>query len=820
MSRALLIVLALLISPSASEEYISYKDKQTAKDADAAVTKYCTTQDADNAVDAAEAKENLQDALGGKNFLLDSMKESKDPDEFSDKLGEEVSGAAGSAVMPFFLAAIAWLMFWCFCCTACPCCKKCRCGKGYHKHGIPHKVIGALPVALAFFMTIVGSATSDGGAATMVAGFENMACESAELLNGTLQGTTGTLSFIGLLPALQVMKGVEDSLNDGSAFMVGLDNTLADTKIVSDAIAIASSTLDSMSNVMDLTATSVQTVGSPATSTYRKCVFCETLKGILATASTELQGGIGQALANARNEVAGQLNMEKRQELQKTVRDSASPMMQMKDSFVTNIGWMVDPSVDLTGPLKSSIPPAVSIVFMGAFFATFAGACSVGSCVAKEKTPEGKHSKIPHRCACCSWAISLPLAMLCFIIGGILYAFSLPLSAICLIMDDIDGDMIKDIAPAINLNITGPGGDNMIKMFDNCINPENKSLNANFLDLIVIVNETDGTEKTMREELQNTVSQPINDKFDQLGGGGGSVSLADSDGIKTLIGTIRNNSIQSMILATPTEMQADSKFSALATATQVLQDGLGGSMGCSPHVYEGNTIPGMTTFIDEVMTKGSDATVVPTTVCSRTWKERSCGADAVCTAGDEYMKLYLDMTDASLTTYRCDVWERDDGTECDTYDFADVAACLRADGTMKVKTKTCNFADFKVWYSKADERIQKAFEYVDSAVAAKQSGIATGLKNLVYDNMLNPLFSIFDGVSCGWLPGFWQATVDSLCFQGVYGMRRIGQGYILTAFFIVILAINMYVVWRRSIDNVNEDSGAVEELPESQNEVW
>jgi hypothetical protein len=195
-------------------------------------------------------------------------------------------------------------------------------------------------------------------------------------------------------------------------------------------------------------------------------------------------------------------------------------------------------------------------------------------------------------------------------------------------------------------------------------------------------------------------------------------------------------------------------------------------------------------------------------------QERTCTGDAtgVCAAGNEFKKLFKYIVDG--TGWRCDIWEDQYGNDCDVYDMSNTtgSTCIHPNGQMVPKQKTCTFSEFKIWYGKSRQRIQKSLQYVDTAVAAKSSGITTDLKDLVFQYMINPLFRMFDGLNCGFLPGFWQATVDSLCFQGVYGMRKIGSGYNLTAFFIMILAISMYILWRRTIDNVNNFT-PVEEVP-------
>jgi len=805
----------LIAVSEASEAYITAKDTETADEAERAVTKYCTADLAgDDVADPEEAKQNLVDALGGENPILDAMMDSEDNDEFGQKLGDNISSALMSSVLPFLLAGVCWTLLGCYCCTAIPCYKKlpcCRPCKVKQQHGVVCKVLAVVPVAFAFLMTIVGSATASGGSSTMIDGFNNMACESATLLDTTLVGQEGDYAFIGLLPALEIMRDVEGILEDNSQFMLSLDATLADTKIVSEAVEIATSALDTMSGVLSSTATSVQsTTQTGYTSTYRKCEYCTTLGDLLTSASSGLSSGIGQALANARNEVNDQLTPTKRAELRNTIRQSAQPMLELKKSFINSIGAFVQPDSDPLAPVKELLPLAVSLVFMGAFFVTFCGFCSTGWCVVRERTSSGKPSKGPHRIACCAWSLSFIFAIFCFILGGILSGVSIPLASICLIMDDVDGQMVRDIAPALELNITGESGESIIGLLDNCINPANKSLNANFLDLITIKNETDGTNETMRALMQTTVSAPINAVFEGITAtSSGGATLADSQAIVDLLAAIQANPIEKVIIVDGTQMGDDSQYQALSTsANNDIKGALTATtMACADHTLSGNTLPGMSKFIDAFNNAFSSTSDAGATYCpagsNADLMLRNCGGDAVCTAGNHFKTLFKHMIDAN--TWRCDVWQDEAGNECDVYDMSTTTGslCIHTDGTMSKYEKTCTFDEFKTYYAKNHQRIQKVFQYVDYAVAQKTSAITTNLKDLVYEFMIDPLFSMFDGLSCGFLPGFWQATVDSLCYQGVYGLRRIGQGYTLSAFFIMILGISMYILWRRTIDNVN-----------------
>merc|ERR1712003_128009 len=85
--------------------------------------------------------------------------------------------------------------------------------------------------------------------------------------------------------------------------------------------------------------------------------------------------------------------------------------------------------------------------------------CSTVSCFAlHEKNNNAKVGVNPyhrsmHRCACVTWCCAFLYAFVAFFIGGLLYAASVPLSSTCLIMDDVNSQVLTDIAPAVGIDL-------------------------------------------------------------------------------------------------------------------------------------------------------------------------------------------------------------------------------------------------------------------------------------------------------------------------------------------------------------------------------
>jgi len=828
MTKAFLVLAALLAAPASGASnsgsaYITAKDLEVASDSSLTAIKYCGVAEDPDAATPAEARETLLAALGGTNIVLEAMEDSKDKEELKTQVQENFQEAFIQMVMPIVFAIVCIICLGCFGCTAVPCFKNiscCRCCKKERETSCLMKGVCCLPIVLCIVMTIVGVATATQGSTTMVSGFESMACASADLLNSTLQGKQTEPTFIGLLPGLTTLEGIDRSLNNGSGFMIDLTVILDDTVAVTEAIRIASGVLSTFGDVMALPANTAPTFASDGSTTYHKCDFCATLAAPLAEVSTALTTGIGAALASAREEVELQLSWTKRQELQQTLRGSMEPMQRMKTTFVDTLSPFVNPDDDPLTDVKDLAPIAVALVFVGAFIVIACSCCSSGWFIAREKNNGGAYSKGPHRIACCTWCWALVFSILCFFFGGLLNGASVPMAGVCLIMDDVDGAMVERIAPSLGLNISGPNGTNFVMMLDNCVNPANTSLNANFLDLIVIQNATDGTNWTMREGLMTSVRDPIDAQFDNVIAqmAAGNANLASSTAITSLKSKITSNPIKAMILTDAEAMQADSVYAPFAGSP--LASGYTTSLQCLDHIVTADdgtttTVPGISDFSTELEAWGAVGTPLVGVSCGDT---RTCTGETGlraqrCNAGNSYLNLYASIASSIVTRveFRCDLWEdpNDSSLYCDIKDMnavTGVGSCLNSAGVLTVKQKTCNLEEFNTYYLEMSVRIDKSMTYVDNIVNAKKDGIATGLKNLVATYLLDPLIFILNGVSCGWLPGFWQEAVNSLCYRGVYGMRRIGQGYIIASFFVLILALDMYILWRRSIDNVNSDA--------------
>lgn len=814
------------------EPYVSDRDRQVNEwAADAAVT-YCEAEFLGN-VDGEAAKEDLLDSMGGTNFVLDAMKEATSTNDFSDKLVENITGQIAAMFVPIIMGIFIWgLGCWCVCFSL-PCCKCCRFGyKAGQTKETPRlvKMASILVPVLMVVGIMIAIIISSLGHTAVVDGATNTACTSAEMAKVSLQGQQEAPVFIGLMPILNTFYDIEHALDDNTPFMTQLDATLDETFEVSAAVDLATGTLDLMRDMMQDAANRMPS-DSSGNSVLHTCSLCAELVTPLNEASQLVANGVGAALSEARVEVKGQLTGQAREDLKATLANGATPVKDFKVFFRDLLEPFVQPGgfEDFRSMLENDLRAVVLVVFLGSFFIAFCGLVTTGMCALnKDKdAEENTYSALPHRCACISWLCGLYYVVTAMCLGGLIMGFTVPVSAICLIADDLNRQMLLDIQPAIGMNFSGDQGTMLLDIVDNCINPSDPSYNPSLLDLIYERNATTGNTTTVRERIVVQVRDPIDSRFVAIENRTNSnENLATVQSIVNLRSIISANSYKSVLITDGQAMGSDSRYQALATSTNSLDAGLATSMDCADNTFSnggvssvanhGTAIPGMTAFMNAFATYGTS--VVPTSnVC--TVNKRTCVGEttvariAQCTAAVNYVTLYE--TISSMNTFKCDLFEDPNDPDpvnsnlyCDPYDMTVTnqvwsGSCVKADGTLRRKSRMCTLDEFNAYYAKFDARIDKTMKGIDDTVALKQGGINTDLKNLVYQYIVDPISNIIDGITCGWLPVHWQSMVDGMCYQGVWGLRKIGQGYVTSAVFMIFYIIAMYAIWRRTVDNYN-----------------
>lgn len=817
-----IVVILWLVHGAATQDnsFVTAEDIEVQNDAQAAVDKFCT--DAEKVklnVDAA--RQSLTDAVGGDNVLLTSLQESSNAEEMIDILISKISpGWVINQSVPLGLAVV-MVIAWTVCCwSACPCCKCCRCCQKRAPQSIITKII--LIVGLLILLGGLGACFGFAvkGWNKFSSGVDRLACTSAQLLDTVYSGQASPY-FIGILPLLNEFGELETKLDENSEFMTELRRIIASTQTITNAVTVASQTLRLLRDMMNEPANKSPSDDSrnPPEDLLHDCVFCDSLPGLLTPAIDELDNGVGSELAKARDEVDQQLNdPANRDTLKGNLDKTQEPLSGVKDVLRTALGGLVDEQfgglIEQTESTSSMLAGSLAVPIL-VTLVVLLGCCTFCCWIGREKSGvaqaggEQKHAAAVYRCALCSWCCGFWVAFLGFLLGGIYLFASVPLSGVCLIFDDLDKERVLDLSSITGLDPNNPDEEMTIDIISQCFGKNAATNNPYLLDLITI--EENGERVTMRAKVVNEVKDAIETQFNQVRekiASLPSLSLADSTEVQDLRRAIRGHPMDQMIIAT--RVRDDSTFEDMeGTALAV---GFTTSVACadgsiSANLTQGNeeSVPGIDTFFASLDDMGTATGGV-----SDCWdKQVNCnsGADQnACVAGNQYMLLKQRFYE--ITNFRCDIFENDDGTDCDVKDMELVGGtwngdCLRSDGNMLVKQKTCDLLNFKEYIEDYDTRIDLAFERLDAAVTEVKDTIDEDLRNLVNSAVVTPIEKVANGVTCGFLGESFSNLVEGLCFRSVYGLRIIGWSWVAAGGIAVLFTMLMYGVWRRAVDNSN-----------------
>jgi hypothetical protein len=396
------------------------------------------------------------------------------------------------------------------------------------------------------------------------------------------------------------------------------------------------------------------------------------------------------------------------------------------------------------------------------------------------------------------------------LLGGILYVTTVIFSGLCITLDDLDGPGLKDIGPAFGMNTSGGLQTTiMVDLFDKCFTMPNG--NTNFFD-IVKIEKKNGTSPpytvTMREDIINNTVNQVQNQMSSAVNADSTQTLATNPDFVTFQGVLTGNPVSTWIIP-----QSSMQYPALLqSGGNVLNKYLATSLACPDHTPTGvattQQVQGLTTF-------GAALLALPGTTVGTLNPGYPCGNNVLCAAsnaecqeGQAYMTIKQSLTSSTAKIYPCPMFAMP-GTTTVPCDPATVAggpsACIAVDGsvTLVTPTKMCNMQEFETYISDFAARLNKVFAHVDNQVATTSSGITDGMNNLVNNSVIQPLLLIVDGSTCNWIGQTYTGMITALCFQGTYGLVMIATAYVWLAFLVAILIFVMYVLYRRSMDNVD-----------------
>jgi len=476
--------------------------------------------------------------------------------------------------------------------------------------------------------------------------------------------------------------------------------------------------------------------------------------------------------------------------------------------------------------LALSLVLALSTVFTAAWFLCRETSGTIG-CTDDAGNPLPRYSRVTHHAAGCTWCCcGWELAVLAFVLSGIFSVVSVTLSSACLVMADMDEPMLRSIAPALGLELDGPEGAQFVSILEQCLMSTDPTSNPALFDILTVSQDNASAPPvSLREMIVGQVADQITAKFtdleEKLKSTGDTIA-----GSPPIVSVIR-------MLATPIDMlvvadpdagwESDSNYQALFSQAS-LRTAFPASIRCPdgvvsdavPAPLAGQTILGVDNFVSKLAAYGTEATVRADCANGVLCTTTDLAELEACRAGNRYVALKQQLRD--LTSFSCDVFldPSDNVSDCDPLNMVGTfspaanrtqyaSSCLYPDGTMRRKPKTCGLAEFVTYMSNFGERINRTMTRLDTTVVEVGAGIAVGLKGLVQADVIDPVMRIANGMTCGFMGRYYREAIDGVCFQSIVGFTWIGQCYTGVGVMALLIVVLMYGVWRRAVDNVNEN---------------
>lgn len=829
----------LIMPSSADADWVTQSDRDFASSSSAATATYCAAG-WQGSHDNAQGEKDLLQAAGGVNIIDKLLRTAKNENDLGNAAGKTITPTwAVSIAGGFVIAILSVIVFFCCCWTACPCCKCCRVGavKNVTESHLIAKAACWLVLIILVGGIVISSFVTLKGFNSAKFGLMNTACSAAELLNTSLSGQSSP-TFLGLLPLFDEFQSIYDSLDNNSAMLTQVNTILDNTRSIASASTVASNTLSLLQANFNA-ANNLEPVGADgSTKLWHMCEFCSTMASVLPPVIADLEGGVAVAISGARAQVDSQLTWTQRHALQNSLNTSAAPLVKVKALFIKAFSFFTDTTkfVSYTKYITGTPPVAMAACGVLIFWALLLMFCASLSTSCFCYTERGGieairkrgYGKTAHRCACISWCCGFGYVIFAFIIGGIMVMVSGILANLCIVLDDLSKDSVTAYAGALGMNMSGSSYQMMLNVLDQCIvmPRQNTSYNPALLDLL---NTTDanGNTITMKEKIVDQVKTPIDAAFNNVNRlmnnpSGGSTTLMSNSNVQSLIAMLANTPVESLIVADPNGPWSSAPYADMSLgASHGLTDGLTTSAACTNYTVppgfgslSGTAVPGINSFqaslVNYYGTAAPGANCAKGVVCSGSLSAHDLQA---CNAGNSFMFLKQNLL--SSNQYRCDIFQVPNGLggymDCDVKDMAPVGAaggqytndCVLPDGTVKVKQVTCTLAQFHQWVADSSVRVSKVLSRLDDTVALVGNDVTSGLHDVVYQYVVNPVTTIADGVTCGFMGQYYGDLINGMCYQGVYGFHEIGVSYVTCGGFCIVFILLMYIIWRRAIDNVN-----------------
>lgn len=816
--------------PNAPNSYVSTTDREIATWAAAAVDKYCG--DGGFVGEVKASRDDLVGEIGGENIIVNGLM------RFGEHKGGEVDQDFGTIIteevlQPWVFFKLAPMLFavltaiiWLFCCWS-ACCPCCRCCKRAHKHSIHIKACQVVVITICFLAAMLCILATNVGYGRLANGFDNMLCSGAKLLNVTLEGEAGSDGFIGVIPVLDKFHNLEMQLNEGSPLMNELGTILNSTADIEDALRLTSDSLKLLGEMLSEPGNVRPRTNGTNESLYHVCLACETLGPLVTEIATGVEEGVGNALFKARAEVKSQLEGNRRSDLQQMLQQASGPIVDFKDQMSSALEPLVDPESDMDivkGHIESLVYQSIFLVHLGAL-ALICGGCCAAGCFAKSSyDPDGfeEPGKCTKRCSCTVWCCSFLFLFMVFLSSGILNLVLIPTSGLCVMLADLDAQLIQDVAAGLDLQLTGDQGEMFEGMVDACWAGKATS-SDNLLDIIYTrdnhTGNNTGNKTYLRERMVGMVATPVDAAFAAINQAlNGSITIGSNPVFAQLTRSLSNASMMATMLPEPPYygLTNDTNYSALALDAELIEAAFMTSTQCDAFELAGlGRLNGISDFVTEM--QGRYGAVEPVAAHSCIKKVLNCTnatdpqRTQACMAGNNFLDLKRQLLDEKV--FRCDLFDVG-GSFCDPLSMTRAPSgtwvndCLRrhSDGYRytRAEEKYCDLAEFSQYVQDFGARLSLAIDRLDNATVVTLDAISTDLRALIHRYFVGEITEVANGVTCGFMPGIVKQVIDGMCFQGVDGLKVTANMYQISALLIMILAIDMYILWRIAADNITK----------------
>lgn len=806
--------------PGKEELYIDARDREIADLAKDAAEARCSNGFIKHV--PTGGREDLEAYLGGENVVLKVMAAAESPSHASTAFVEQVNFQW--LVLKSTTLVVGLVMFfayWCVCWSLVPwvhCCRLCA---------TPSKAPFLLQFCLwvIMFSCLTGltlvALTTKAGFDQCTAGFENSACSTATLLDISLSGQPGEEGgFLGLLPAMESLEALEEQFKPGSAFRTGAMATVNSTVELDDAVQVLSGVLSLLGSTA-INTRNLRPIDEMEGDFLHDCRLCEAVDLAVQQADSALSGSLGYALAAARSEAQVQLS-ETHAARSRDLEDSLRAIQEFKGGVRDVFGAFLEPGPFLSLKEHSSTT-LMYLTYAFIIHGTFLVGVGMLATGCLNVRRECCYSA-PHRLACCAWECGFTFLIPVFIVGGLLQALAVPLSGTCMMLQDLDASLLHDISGSLGVNMSADQGIMVGELVDRCLMNTTGNLTdekgSNMMDVLYIRDADTGSATFLRERLVDEVLDPIEDSFARVSEilEAPTSDLVNSPQFELLGRLLRENPVAGLLLPDEQAMQQDPALQDLALVED-LAVAFQSSSACQDHnvsnvpgILNGGEIPGLTTFLDALGGIGdvrgvdpSDPTCIQnvSVVCA----VGSSTQARACNAAKAYVKVKQEL--ATEAVFRCDLFEDEEGFLCDPFKMAQGYGshwsedCLRRDlgeeRRFVVRERFCDLQEFSTYVQEFDVRLSRAVSRLDVATRQTTEAINVDLRSYMQEHVVARIQGLVEGSDCSFMQPLYQDVIDTVCYQGVWGLRLLGDSYAWCAYLMCILEVVMYTFWRTSM---------------------